>query len=487
MANPLTSFRELYAATPNPYAAPGDLYNTFQAVVGNVPATILATTESTAYPLALLCASEELKPLIILAPFSMRAVLPGAAVPQHKYGFCGDFSTGGAMPPLTQVSAAHFHLTNETSVLPEAAMAAAWMGVPAGELVLGVPDPAENPVLVRTRSAMPIPHDFLHDIIDAYNAGTLTWQWLWEQVAVQILADVNQTAAYQPFIDYLRVSSTRRPPAAPAAAGALPREPATMLNIVGALVGPTVQEMGLTVARGFLPGLREPAGVGAQLNQINQQQVGIQTALAASQNRTKSMERNFPTLFRLVQWVCEAQNEADFAPYWVEHPNLEKGAWLSQEESTTFAIANAEGMLAPIISPTLATDIGLGRFIGQEDDIMEGLSIFRVRPGNSPNRGLLATRNRVYTVTALGTGQAGAPAVTMVLNNASMELPEESEHFRGVLKGYYTLCLGILGAHNRGVREALTDHCQHRTKVCHLGRAPICICGRNDVHLQVDE
>jgi hypothetical protein len=93
-----------------------------------------------------------------------------------------------------------------------------------------------------------------------------------------IAADPQQLVDYQPFVDYLRVSTTQR---APVAVGGQIRLPTTAANIVLVITMPSTQDQAMAHARIYLPGLQQPTGQGPLLNQITQ---GLVTNMAAIAN-----------------------------------------------------------------------------------------------------------------------------------------------------------------------------------------------------------
>jgi hypothetical protein len=125
-------------------------------------------------------------------------------------------------------------------------------------------------------------------------------------------------------------------------------------------------------------------------------------------------------------------------------------------------------MVPPILAPALITDIGSGHLVGQMNDFTDGLSIFRIIPGNSPSRAIAANRNQVYNTLAIGTGTAQVTAVELVLANDEVELPQTSETFRGMLEGYYVLALAVLGPHNRAINEYYLMVVRHRANLITL-------------------
>ena len=103
-----------------------------------------------------------------------------------------------------------------------------------------------------------------------------------EHVASPILANPAQMAAYEPLVDYITISSTKWPDVS----GRPERSPQTEAQLAGVITMPAIQDLAMAVARSFLPGLREPAGIGAQLNLLNNQQAALQQAIIQGQQET---------------------------------------------------------------------------------------------------------------------------------------------------------------------------------------------------------
>ena len=79
MATLQRTFRAYFTDTPNPYANRGDLGQAFQPDPGVQPGALLATADSLTYPLPLLLAGRDGKPIITIAPFA-DPQLPGLQV-----------------------------------------------------------------------------------------------------------------------------------------------------------------------------------------------------------------------------------------------------------------------------------------------------------------------------------------------------------------------------------------------------------------------
>lgn len=151
---------------------------------------------------------------------------------------------------------------------------------------------------------MSIPHEYVAAILVEFNNGTLTWEWLWTNVAKPTIADAAKAAAYELFLDFLQVSWMNR---AGANAGDPDRDPVTEMDHGAGIVTPSIQDKALQVAEDFLPGLHPPVGVTAQLNQVQLQQTRLATQIAECQrHRAKTLQRDKPTSMRqsyaFVRW-----------------------------------------------------------------------------------------------------------------------------------------------------------------------------------------
>ena len=110
-------------------------------------------------------------------------------------------------------------------------------------------------------------------------------------------------------------------------------------------------------------------------------------------------------------------------------------------------------LMAPLVSPALCMDISNGQFIGKVNDVRSGFSIIRIRPENIGTRHELRHRNQVYMAVVTGAGTAQLPAVNMLVADDDLDLPNSSEEFRGYIEGYYVICVGVLGYHNRALAD----------------------------------
>ena len=329
MAGLASTFRRYFHDNASPFAQAADVYAGFEPIVGITPAAILGSLESPVYPLPLLLANGNHTPFVALAPFSP-GTLPGVPAPADKFAFGGDVSNNGALPSLLTLTTGCFHLTDVIQVLNPADTSAAWAALGPNEPVLPVPAGAGMQD-VRTWNAVPIPHQYAEIILDAHANGLLTWRWLWANVGEPIRADPQQHADLEPFLNYLLVSSTKR---APTVAGDPPRNPATERAYAAVFTMPILQDKAASVAAHFLPGLRQPTGVGAQLAVLAIQQQQLQQVINLGQQpRTATLASKYPSLLMQTKRMCEVPQEDDLAPYWVQFPGLKSGAWLSNLKS----------------------------------------------------------------------------------------------------------------------------------------------------------
>jgi hypothetical protein len=197
-------------------------------------------------------------------------------------------------------------------------------------------------------------------------------------VVQAILGDPAQMAAYRHFINFVHVASTQHPAIAGAANGRAP-EVERHVNVLIAM--PVMREQARALVLRFLPGLAAAQGLGAQLNQIQQQIQQNQLAIAAqAMPAPVTLESKYPSLFQTVVRICETPNEPEFAMYWQDHPKLKAGAVLATLEGHCNLVARNSNLTAPILSPAFCSDVSLGRVTcgPNPNDITEGLSPFQI-------------------------------------------------------------------------------------------------------------
>jgi hypothetical protein len=326
-----------------------------------------------------------------------------------------------------------------------------WTANPAVQL-LPPPLAGNGVVQAQSRKCVPLPHEYAAMMILAKEQGTLSWRWLWTNVGEPIRSDPAQHLSYSTFLDFLKVASTQR---SPAAVGGIALDPAPEMAIIVARASAGVKDQAVRLATTFLPGLGNLGGLGMQLNlmqgQMNQQQQILLTQQAQA-NAPASILRKNPQRYQQVSRICEVQDESDFAAFWAVYPAMKPGEWLGALESTCTTIAAELGASPPILSPSLATDIGGGKFTAYTaNHVTQGLSPFRIATYLNTASAERRRRNMVYGFVGLGTGVAQADAVTMVLANNEIEVPTNSGQFRALLEGYYVLLLAVLGEHSRVV------------------------------------
>lgn len=441
-------FHEYFTQETNPYSGVGDLQHLFRADATLTPASLLSEADATrGYPLSFLLASNQHVPEVAIMPFSFG--LPGT--PNNRYALLSDMSISGQTPDMILVESSWFHLSPQIPVSTNAEMLNHWTANPADSIL---PPPLAGNGVTQTlaRRCVPLPHEYAAMIILAKEGGTLTWRWLWENIGETMWSDPVQLAAYGPFLDFLRVSSTHR---SPTAAGGPPLDPGNEMAISVARSSASVRDRALQLATTYLPGLGGLGGLGMQLNQMqgqmNQQQQVLLTQQAQSNAPASILKKNSQR-HQQVSRICEVASEDKFAPFWAVYPSMRPGEWLGGLESTCTTIAAELGANPPILSPSLATDIGGGKFTAYTaNHVNQGLSPFRIATHLNSASAERMRRNMVYGFVGLGTGVAQADAVTMVLANNEIEVPTNSGQFRALLEGYYVLLLAVLGEYSRVV------------------------------------
>ena len=303
---------------------------------------------------------------------------------------------------------------------------------------------------------MPIPHPYAAIILQAYTNGILTWRWMHEHVLVPILADPTQAATYKTLVNYITISST----ICPGVGGGPVRSPQMEANLIRVITTPILQDLAVAVACSFLPGLQEPAGIGAQLNLLNNQQVAIQQALLQGQQETPAtLVTKYQPLLGQVLFINEVATEQELAPYWTQFTSIKAGSHLGALEGIFLEIAYVltPALMAPIVPPAFVMDISNGQFVGGLNDVKTGLSIFCIWPANVPNQHQLNERNQMYMATATRASMAQMLTVTMMLADDVVGLPDSSEEFQGYLEGYGIVLLALRSEHNRAVQNYITN------------------------------
>ena len=335
---------------------------------------------------------------------------------------------------MVTITNARFHLTDNVNILVGADLDGAWAILPAGKELLPVPGAVVNREQWRTRMVMPVPHQYAAIILEAYANGSLTWRWMHEHVASPILADPAQMVAYKPLVDYITISSTKWP----GVSRGPERSPQTEAQLAGVITTPAIQDLAMAVARSFLPGLRELASIGAQLNLLNNQQAALQQAIIQGQQETPvTLATKYQPLLGQVLCINEVVMEQELTPYWTQFASTKVGSRLGALEGIFLEIAYActPVLMAPIVPLAFMPNISNGQFVGGLNDVKTGLSIFHIHPANAPNQQQLNERNCMYTATAMGAGTAQMSTITMMLADDAIRLPDSSKEFRGYLEG----------------------------------------------------
>ena len=357
MAAPFSRFQAYYAGTQDPYGAtPELLQDTYSPGGSMTPASLLLASVSRAYPLAFLVSATGGR-YPIVAPID-QPLLPGQGNPR-KYALVGDVSGHGNLPPLIEIVSEYFRLTTQQPVAPIGDFDNKWANAPVGESYLEPEIVGVNgAVTTRTRYMVPIPHRYAATILEAYDQGNLTWRWLWQNIGSAIAQDPAQLQVYGPFVDYIRVSSTRR---LGANAGDATRSPASVMDVPAALPTTSVIDQALDICRRYLPGLRAPDTVANQLAHIANQGVQTQQLInAANTTHTPTLAEKAPHLLRVVEAVTESTDPATWPAYWTLHPTLKSGSWMGAMEAACMTVSQRLRCQCPILSPSLATDLAAG-------------------------------------------------------------------------------------------------------------------------------
>jgi hypothetical protein len=137
----------------------------------------------------------------------------------------------------------------------------------------------------------------------------------------------------------------------------------------------------------FLLGLAMAQGLGAQLNQVQQQIQQNQLAIAAQAVPAPiTLESKYPSLFQTVVRICKMPNKVEFTMYWQDHLKLKAGVVLATLEGHCNLVARNSNLTAPILSLAFCSDVSLGHVTcgPNPNDITEGLSPFQIWMMHSP-------------------------------------------------------------------------------------------------------
>jgi hypothetical protein len=458
-----TRFHEYFTQEPNPYSDIGCLHRLFRPDPAVTPATLLPEADvAHGYPIPFLLASDRHCPEVAILPFAHG--LPGTA-DRKRFALLGDLSASGQMPDMVEVQNNWFRLTARVSVPVNDEMTFLWASAAATDLLLEPPLPGAGVIATQSRRSVPIPHEYTSMIIVANEQGSLSWRWLWSNVCEPIRANPGHLAAYGSFLDFIKVACTQRPPAL---AGGDATSPDAEISIAPTRVSAAARDKAMQLATSYLQGLGGHGGVGLQLQQL-QGQISQQTQTMLNNQSQASapatIQQRNPQRYQQLTRVCESPNASDFGAFWDVYPSMRAGEWLGALESTCDSIAAEIGAHPPLLSPSLATDIGGGRFTAHiANNVTNGISPFRLMTNLHPEAAERQRRNSTYMVVGLGTGVAQADAAAMVLANNDLVLPTTSAQFRALLEGYYVLLLAIFGEFSRVV----VNYKEHVYKQAHL-------------------
>ena len=141
--------------------------------------------------------------------------------------------------------------------------------------------------------------------------------------------------------------------------------------------------------------------------------------------------------------------EPELPVYWEEFLAWKTGNCLGMMNAINLAISQSftPALMAPLVSLPLCNNLLNGQFVREINDVRSKLSIFRICPKNiGGTRRELRHQNQVYIAMVTGVSTAHMPAVNVLVADNDLDLPNSSEEFRGYVKGYYVLCIGVLAA-----------------------------------------
>lgn len=447
---PPSRLDEYFDNTPNPFGTLHELADQYAPGPNPQPGDCLMRTDSNGYILCFL-ATINGNPEALTFPFvSSRA---GFALEKHI--LCGNIGADGQLPDILSLDAQAFRLTNNHGVNTTATTTMAWANNPNVELLPPVPAGAANRVEIRCRRTVPIPHEFIGAILRYKDQGQLTWRRLWTEIVdAQILGDIQREGSYQTFIEYVRIASTQ---GAPPVAGGQPVPPPTDHAYNFGPFSARVRSLALQKLRAFLPGLGAPAGIAAQLVQVQQNQAAAAAAAAAAQAAAaapSTIQGETPALFLTLCQVCEVTTEANIPGFYRSIVGVRSGSWLAHATQALAVTCAGLGFMPPILSPSLANDLGRGVFLGAGlNDMTRGFSLFRVRTPYGHGAEAARQRNEAYNILATGAGVVQADAVNMVLATNDIDPPAGGTQFRIYLMAQYAMLATFIGEHSRATTE----------------------------------
>ena len=459
-----SSLRGYFTNTPNPRANQlGAMDRAYNTDVADQPQTLFRNAVNLPEPVVYLVADTNMtEPLPVSCIFSIDT--PGGLQNTGRhYAFVGDVPGPGATPPILEVDDTIFNLVGPYRVNTYAAMAAAWTNAQPDDNYLGRPgNPAAEDVTVR--HAVPVPHEYTTEILEAHQNGHLTFRWLHNNVLAPMRTDPVKAAAYGNFGNWIRAASTL------GAADA----PSPVDLVYQAVFGvPQVIARAPRILAQHLPGLATPTDLHGTLNQMTQHQQQMvqqmqQATMAAGQPRTKTLQEVNPNLHDQVLKLCEKPTIAQCPTFWQRMHLVPKGGHLPlalQELSKNGAVEN-------MISPAFATDLVLGNWVPSDPTkLTEGLAFTRLSTYMTPTATQMrrSETNRSYQI--LGMVDVATPMMTeLVLQETDANIPHNASMLRAQVSSFLKLLVPFWGPdtqHTVAFREGLHDKMEHIELMIH--------------------
>ena len=463
-AAPPNNFRELVASTADPWETnPGGLLDAFQAdapPAGPSPAECFTMCEMGTYASFYIATnSQDHRPIVIGAAYSTDMV-GRADNTNAKWVLCGDLTPEGAMPPITMLAQANFHLTGNITVPIRGQFAAAFAALAPGITHLPVQTGAGTED-IRTRKVMPIPHPFVPALLGAAARGELTFPWLAAHVVDPIMNDPVQQNVYGPFVDYIRVSGTMRPGAT---AGNPDRFPETEMQYVGTL-NPRAQQYLTQNVHRYLPAIGPALGLGTQMNAMATQMTHVGTTMA--QTLATANVKPDKTVFEWNRhvgemWckVTEVASQGDLSALCQSLPTIPRNGFHGIFENACLDTAKKQNLTLPIMSPAFTADVLQGCWVAANNSqINQGLAITWISTELSAQAVVQEqiNQNRAFVILGAFNGGANHEAIGMVLNNQAAALPVDSTQFRGTVEAYLTILITLFQKHDGTINSLLIN------------------------------
>src|SRR5210317_1312559 len=438
---PPSRIADYLATIPDPFPQLNSLLEAYKPEAAPTPGTCWDRTDSHGYILCFL-GTYKTEPLVLTLPHVTS--LPGFT--PEKQMLAGDVTAEGQLPPIVELTSHAFHLIQGNhDVFDNGSTTQAWTNNPGRTTLPPVAAANANVESLRCRKMVPIPHEFVVDILRAQDQGTLTWRWLWTTIiSGKILGDAAREGQYQYLIEYARIASTE-------SQGGL--APPTDFAFG---FGPTPannRTQALNKLKSFLPGLAQPNHINAQFLQLQHQQQQQHAALLAAQNAAgapPTLQSEMPQLYPMLLRICEVNSEAQLPAFYQGLVSMKSARWFSHGEQCLSATCVGLNISRPILSPPLVNDLATGQFTGVGiTEMTKGFSIFRFMVEGAKKAGSADERNATYNILSTGGGVIQADAVRMMFAANEIYPPANTTEFQTYLEGYYGMLVTFIGEHSR--------------------------------------